>query len=153
MIVSSKLEQYDGSWRLVLYETDQDGKCNPKYTKTEFDEDIGSYYVQRDMEFKRLQKELYAGNLSPVYFFMKYYHMDLKDLASRMKLRKSTVNKHLTPKGFDTIKVEELRRYARIFDISVGDFFQFTHVSEDVSVQVDRYDGRLLQRVSIAVKS
>jgi hypothetical protein len=153
MIVSSKLEQYDGSWRLVLYDTDQDGKCNPKYTKTEFDEDIGLYYVQRDMELKRLQRELYAGQLSSVCFFMKYYHMDIKDLAARMKLRKSTVKKHLTPKGFDTIKVEELRRYARIFDISVGDFFQFTHIPEEVSAHVERYDGRLLQHVSIAVRS
>jgi hypothetical protein len=153
MIISSKREQYDGSWRLVLYETDPDGKCHPKYTKTEFDEYIGTYYVQRDMELKRLQKELYTGHISPVCFFMTYHHMDLRDLASRMKLRKSTVKKHLTSKGFDAIKVEELRRYARIFDISVSDFFQFTHIPEKVSVQVDRYDGRLIQSVSIALKS
>jgi hypothetical protein len=153
MIISSKREQYDGSWRLVLYDTDRDGKCNPKYTKTEFDEIIGSYYEQREMELTRLQRELYAGHISPVYFFLKYYHMDIKDLASRMKLRKSVVKKHLTPKGFDTIKVEQLRRYARIFDIAVSDFFQFTHVPENVSVEVEKYQGRLIQNVSIAVKS
>jgi hypothetical protein len=63
------------------------------------------------------------------------------------------VKKHLTPKGLDTIKVEQLRRYARIFDIAVSDFFQFTHVPENVTVEVEKYQGRLIQNVSIAVKS
>lgn len=153
MIVSSKRERYDGSWRLVLYETDGSGKCVPRLTKSDFDNDIDSYYVQRELELERLQKELIACTISPICFFVKYYHMDIKDVASRMKLSKSTVKKHFTPKGFDYVKVEELKRYARIFDIAVSDFFQFTFVNEELKVETDKYNDRLIQHVTISTKS
>ena len=152
MIVSSKREQYDGSWRLVLYDTDEDGKCVPRLTKTEFDDDIDTYYVQRVVELDRLRQELVACKISPVCFFMKYYHMDIKDLAARMRLAKKTVKKHLTSEGFDTVKVEELKRYARIFDVAVSDFFSFIFVNEDLSVKTDEFNDRLVQCVTISVK-
>jgi hypothetical protein len=153
MIISSKPEQYDGSWRIVLYDIEPDGQCHPQFTKPELDEHIGSYYVQRAIELERLQQELFDGQISPIGFFMEYHNMDIADLAARMKLSKGTIKKHLTPAGFSSAKVEALRRYARIFDVGVSDFFQFTYVPDEVSVEVRRIQDRLIQNVTITAKS
>ena len=153
MIVSSKPDSYDGSWRIVLYEVDKNGRCEAQLTKPELDDQIPSYYVQRDLELKRLEQALTAGEISPIGFFMQYHSMDIKDLAARMRLSRGAVKKHLTPKGFARVKVEALQRYARIFDIAVSDFFQFTYVPEALGVEQSRHLERLLLKVTISDKS
>ncbi len=150
MIISNKREYYDGSWRLVMYETDSEGKCVPRVKKSDFDDDIDTYYVQREIELKRLQEELLARHISPICFFLKYFHMDIKDVAARMKLSKKTVKKHMTSKGFGSVTIEALQQYARIFDISVSDFFQFIYITEDLSLKVEKYNDRLVQHVTIS---
>jgi Cro/C1-type HTH DNA-binding domain len=149
MIVSSKREEYDGSFRLVLYETDSAGKCVPKYTKSDFDEQIDTYYTQRATEFDRLKTALFKGEISPIGFFLEYYHMNLKDLAARIQLRPGKVKKHLTPKGFASVNVATLQKYARIFDTNVADFFSFTFIPDGLSIESARYHDRLLQEITI----
>ncbi len=153
MIISNKREYYDGSWRLVMYETDRDGKCIPKIRKSDFDDDIDSYYAQREIELERLQGDLFSRRISPIGFFLEYFSMDIKDVAARMKLSKRTVKKHLTPEGFGSVKIEALRGYARIFDISVSEFFQFIYITDDLSVTVDKLNDRLMQQVTVSSKS
>ncbi|MCP4610689.1 MAG: hypothetical protein GY845_18435 [Planctomycetes bacterium] len=153
MIITDKVEEFSDIWRLVMYDTNKEGRCVPQYTMTELQDEINTYYVQQVEKLSNLHKRLLASEISPIYFFMEYYRLDVKGLAARMKLSPSTVKKHLTFKGFSGVKVETLQRYAKIFDVAVCDFFQFTYVPDDVSFEVKRYNNRLIQHVTISKKS
>lgn len=150
MITTGKREKYDGSWRIVLYETDTAGKSMPQLTKSSFDEDIDSFYQQREQDFAKLHGRLFANEISPLCFFMELTHMTVEDAAARMKLRKSAVRSHLEPAGFDRLNVATLKRYAQLFDIAVGDFFQFTRLTGECLVKVHHASGRLVTEIEIS---
>ena len=149
MILYEKRQTHDRPSRLVMYETGADGKCAPEYVTASFDGEIDSYYEQRWVELQRLRKQLTEGAISPVRLFMEYHHMTLKDVASRMRMPAFRVRRHLTPKGFGKVKVAVLQRYARLFDVAVADFFQFTCLPDGVEVGVERRSDRLLQDVTV----
>ena len=153
MIVHEKRETYDGGWRLVLYETGADGTCAPRLTRSDFDEQIDSFYAQRADERTRLTARLLAGEISPVGFFMDYWNMDVKDTAARMRLRPSAVRRHMTVRGFERLRVETLKGYARLFDVAVADFFQFLRLPEGVDAEVRNLNDRLFQQVTVAARS
>ncbi len=150
MIISDKAEKLENPSMIVLYDIDQDGKCVPSYKEAEFNEEIALYYEQRAREFKRLHTALIDGEISPIGFFVEYQRMNLKDVSSRARVSQSAVKKHMTPVGFGSIKVEVLQRYARIFDVSLADFFSFIFVSDDLQVTSTRHHDRLLQQLTIA---
>lgn len=152
MIISDKREKYDGSLRIVMWEKDEDGKCVSRLEKVEFDEDINLYYAQKEKELRRLQRNLFAGEISPISFFMQFQNMTVTDTAARVRLSAGKVRKHMTPEGFDGIKVETLKRYAKVFDIVVSDLFQFTHLTGELDVEMDATKDRLVQRLTISIK-
>ena len=153
MIITDKREKYDGSWKTVYFVPDSDGKLIPKIQKTELDDQIDNYYVQRSEKMKRLYNGLVSGTFSPIQFFIEYNNMTPKDIAGRMKLSSSKVKKHMTVDGFEKVKVEALQKYAKIFDVGVADFFQFTFVPDSVRVHVKKFEKRLLQQVDIELIS
>jgi hypothetical protein len=153
MIVTGKRTTYDGSWRLIQYETDDQGEIKPALSKSHLDDVIDSYYVQREREFRRLLGELLEGRLSPIGFFVRWQHMTVPDVAARMRLRQSKVKAHLTPSGFRRADVETLERYARIFDVKVGDFFQFTQIDDALSVEVEHSVDGLVQHLKLATRA
>jgi len=150
MIVHEKGDRYDGSHRVVYYAPDEDGQCVPSQEKSDFDEQISSYYELREVELLRLQARLLDNEISPVGFFIEYCNMTVQDTASRMRMSQGKVRKHMTPKGFEGLKVRTLQRYARVFDAAVGDFFQFTHVAEGLEANEERFLDRLVQKVNIS---
>jgi transcriptional regulator with XRE-family HTH domain len=150
MIISNKIEQYDDVWRLVTYDTDDSGKCRARYVATEMQEEINTFYVQQAERLKNLQEKLLAGTISPIGFYFELYRMDVKDVAARLRVGKGTVKKHLSPKGFGSIKVDTLKKYAQIFDVSVGDFFSLISVPGAASIKLENYHERLLQHVTIS---
>ncbi len=149
MIVNEKRETYDGAWRVVMFKPDEHGRCHPELAKTELDENIDEFFIQRAEMFDRLRQQLIAGEISPIHFFMEYQAMTARDLASRMKISPRQINKHMTPKGFEGISVGLLRQYAKIFDICLSDFFQFLYVPDQLSITVSRHNGRLLEQIEI----
>jgi len=149
MITTRSRETYEGGWRIVLYDADEGGHCTSHLTPSSFDAVIDEAYQQREKEIVRLQESLFKNEISPLAFFMQLSRMTVEDAAARMRLRKSTVRSHLTPSGFDRMGVETLRRYARLFDIAVGEFFQFTHLDGELSVELSRSEGGLVQRVRV----
>ena len=152
MIISNKAERYDEPWRLVMYNQNDNGACIPSYIETEYSEEIKIYYEQRTEELKRLHAQVLEGKLSPVGFFVKYQHIAVKDVAARVKLRPGVVEKHMTLEGFRSARVEELQRYAKVFDVSVSDFFEFTFVDETIAVDSARYHNRLISQATMCVK-
>ncbi|MCU0662451.1 MAG: hypothetical protein MUC50_09025 [Myxococcota bacterium] len=152
MIIATKADKHDEGWRIVLYDQEAHGtgSAAPTLTHAEFHEEIDTYYQQRQLERERLYAELIEGKTSPVGFFLMLQGMDVKDVAKRMKLRPGVVRRHLTPEGFASATVEQLRRYARIFDVSVADFFWFARCSDGVSVEVRSDASGLLQLVDLS---
>ena len=148
--VQDKRAKYDGSWRLVMYETGPDGRCSPELRKSDMDAEITTYYQQREMEFARLHGRLFAGELSPVGFFIELQRLSPQEVATRMRLRPSVVKRHASPAGFESVPIEMLRRYARLFDVAVADFFQFVEIVGDLAPSVRQGQGGLVQHVRVA---
>lgn len=153
MIVSKKAEEYDGKFRLVLYRPDEQGRCVANLAKGDFDSEIDSYYKQRAVEAERLLRELLNGKVSPIGFFAELYHMNVKDIAARMRLRGSKVKKHMKMDGFKGITVEMLQKYARIFDVAVGDFFHLINIDDNISISSEKLNDRLFNRFTIRSNS
>ncbi len=153
MITTRSRETYDGSWRIVLYDADDGGRCAGTLGRSSFDAEIDDYYVQRAKELSRLQERVWAGEASPLALFMELSRMTVDDAAARMRLRKSQVRDHMTPAGFDKIPVATLRGYASLFDIAVADFFDFIHLDGAFAAEVTRSEGGLVQRVRIAPRA
>lgn len=152
MLISSKREEYDGTHRIVLYAADETGRCVPKLSKVEYDDQIDTFYVQRRKELERLLDDLMHERISPVSFFAQLQNMTVRDVASRMRISVGRARRHMTREGFDGIKVGMLRRYARMFGVTVADMFTFTHVTDDLSVEVSHSGDRLVTRITVAVK-
>ncbi|MBI4706277.1 MAG: hypothetical protein HY744_34705 [Deltaproteobacteria bacterium] len=151
MILRGSGHKYDGSWRMVLYEADGAGKCSPKLAKSYLDEEIQVYHEQRQRELVRLHRALFAGEISPIGFFAGLQRVDLRYLASCVRLRPAQVRSHLTPAGFERIDVRTLRRYARVFDIAVADFFAFTELADGLGAQTEHAQDRLVEQIKVFV--
>lgn len=153
MINADKVNKYDKNHRIVLYKTDKDGKCIPEETIPEIaSELVDTLYQTRSETWIKFKQELIEGKISPLRLFVEYYNMNVKDLASRVRLSPSKVKKHLEPNGFKKVTVEELQRYAIVFDMSVGDFFQYIHIADESNASVKVYDENLIQDITIKSK-
>ena len=153
MINPDKVEKYDQSHRIVLFQTDSKGNCEPKVSVPEIaSELVDSLYEVRSDVWKKYKEELNQGNVSPIKIFFEYYGMSLKDTASRLKCSISKVKKHLTLEGFKKMDIKTLLEYAKIFDVSAGDFFQFLYIDDKVKVDVKKSKDRLIQDIIISGK-
>jgi len=149
MIVRSHQQEYDDNWQLILYDTDEHGRCSPELRKSDMAAEIRVYYEQRRKELRRLHGRLMAGELSPIGFFLELERMSAEELAPRMRLRASVVRAHCTPAKFSQVTVAELQRYARVFDVSVGDFFQLVELCDETPVEVRSAQAGLVQHVRV----
>jgi hypothetical protein len=151
MIVQAKGARYDGSWRIRSYDTGPDGLCRPELRKSDMDSEIDVYYQQREKEFARLHARLFAGELSPVGFYLELQRLSPEEVAARMRLRTSVVRRHASPSGFEAVTIDLLRRYARVFDVTVADFFHFVEPSSELATDVRQGQAGLVQHVRVAV--
>jgi hypothetical protein len=152
MILRDDRERHEHVHKVVIYEPGQEGKLTPEYVEDENNDVIDSYYHLRAMESERLQKELREQQISPVSFFIQYCNMTVLDTAVRMGLSPWRVKKHMTPKGFAKVDVATLQKYARLFDVGIADFFQFTRVKGDLEVSTERFAERLVQYVAVSAR-
>lgn len=104
--------------QVILYVEKEDGNYGPVQT--------GSYITRNfleDYELKRknledsLRKKIADREASPVYYYMVLEDLTLSELASRVKIRKGKVKKHLEYRGFENIDRESLSRYADVFNV------------------------------------
>jgi hypothetical protein len=137
---------------MVMYTPDEEGRCKPTYIESESSGEIETYYQQRAKELKRLHAEVLDGEISPIGFFIRYQHIDPKDVAARVKLRPKVVLKHMSLDGFKTARIQDLINYARVFDVAVSDFFDFSFIDEDIAVDSKRYHNRLIHQATFKVK-
>ncbi len=149
MFVSTKRESYDGSFRLVLYRPGPDGKLGASLDKSDFDEEIDSFFAQRAAEYERLTRSLLEGRVSPIGFWMAFRGLSAADVAARTRIGRPRVEKHSTWEGFGSATVEMLGRYSRVFDVDVADFFQTASLEEGIEVTIVLHRDRMLEEVRI----
>ena len=150
MFIKKDPEKLDAPFCLVLYDKGEDGQCVPSYTASEYNDEINMLYEQRCMELKRLHREVMAGRISPVGLFVQYQQMIPSDVAKRVGLRTGAVQRHMTFEGFKTATVEQLQRYARVFDVAVSDFFEFSFMQDGVVASAKRHHDRLILETTFA---
>jgi hypothetical protein len=152
MINKNKVEKYDKSHRIVLFQTNKKGECVPQITSPEIaNEMVDTLYEERADNWKNNKEELNKGNISPVCLFFRYHNMNIKDVASRMQISPSKVKKHLTMKGFMKLDLITLKKYASIFDASIGDFFQFIHIQDNIEIAVNNSKNKITQDIYISL--
>ena len=118
--------------QVVLYAEKTDDSIGPvqtgayvtKYFIDEF------YNIMGNLE-KSLYEKLINHEISPVYLYMTLEELTVSELASRAKISKRKVMRHLTYKHFTDVTVNELARYADVFNIPVANFFQIVTTRQD----------------------
>jgi hypothetical protein len=111
--------------QVIIYVEKEDGKYGPIQT--------GSYLTSNyldDYELKRknleesLRTKIKTMEISPIYYYMVLEDLTISELASRVRMRKGKVKKHLQHEYFKLIDNEMLKQYADVFNVSVDDLIQ-----------------------------
>ena len=148
---SDEIEKYDPAMRIVMFDTNGSGQCIPSAVSPEFTRELADeWYKAKDMIWKKTLPEVFAGRCSPVHLYIEYHHMNLPDAAKRMGLSVSVVRKHMTMEGFLGLDLKTLRRYAVVFNIPVGAFFQFMEYRGDIRFDVASHGEGLFQEIKIS---
>lgn len=71
------------------------------------------------------KKEILAGNLSPIAYFMELHRMDLAILSSYVGIHRFFVKRHFNPKRFQKLSDKTLKKYADVFEISIEELKNF----------------------------
>ena len=105
--------------QMILYVEKEDGQYGPMQTGSY----ISANYLD-DFFFKRknleasLLKRVQSGEISPIHSYMILEDLTLSELASRVRLCKWTVKRHLKTRNFGIIKAPVLDRYATVFNVT-----------------------------------
>src|SRR5690606_41903520 len=66
---------------------------------------------------EQTKKEIAAGKLSPLAYFMEVHRMDISILASYAGIHRWFVKRHFNPKRFRKLSEKTLKKYADVFEI------------------------------------
>ena len=117
--------------QMILYVEKDDGKYGPmqtgSYISANYMDDY--LYKRKNLELE-LREQLIKGNISPVNYFMVFEDLTLSELSARAGVRKSRVKKHLDPKQFGDVSVDELRKYAAVFNVPAANLLQVVLVND-----------------------
>jgi len=117
---------------LILYAEKEDDSIGPIIS--------GSYMAKNHLaEFHRIwsniEKNTFAlllkKEISPIARFKELEELTTSELAARTGLSKRKVKRQLTHRHFLKASVEELQKYADVFNIPVANFFQIISTKED----------------------
>lgn len=119
--------KHDAKIKKVVYAVDKDGKYTGVNSNGWEPENVALSQAWEDIDEQLAQKErqVRAGEVSPVAYFMQKNLMDLALLARYMGKWKWQVNRHFKPSVFDRLPVDTLNKYAHIFNITVEELKNF----------------------------
>jgi hypothetical protein len=117
--------------QMILYVEKDDGKYGPMQTGSFLSANYMDDYLfkRRNLELE-LRDQVCQGIISPVKYYMILIDLSFSELASRAKIRKSRVKRHLDPKLFSSATVDELAKYAAVFNIPVANLLQIILVKD-----------------------
>jgi len=120
--------------QLILYAEKEDQTIGPVQTGSYL---AGNYLDEFYHIWGNFEKELFEKllnqEISPVARYKSLEELSLSELAARAGIPKRRVKKHLKTKNFLKASVEDLQRYADVFNIPVANFFQIISTKQDAS--------------------
>jgi hypothetical protein len=111
--------------QVLLYVEKADGTIGPMQT--------GAYMVANYMDDfvakrKNLEAEcmekLRSGAVSPVGYFLMLNNITAADVAARVGISVSKVNKHAAPEGFSKVTIDLAQKYAGVFGVPLARLFE-----------------------------
>jgi len=123
--LKEKEAQFKTERKLVMYVEKDNGSYSPIET--------GSYMIQnyfddflekREHLKENFSEKLKKGEISPIEYYRVLINIGISDLATRVGISKRKLNKHLNPKDFSKISLNQLQRYAEVFRVPIANLFQ-----------------------------
>lgn len=126
IFVDCKAQQF------IMYAEKSDGSYRPVQTGSYMTKNYINDFLKIASNLNNsLTEKLRKGEISPIYYYMTIEELTISELAARVGISKSSVKKHLDPKGFHTISVSKLERYANVLNIPLANLFQIITTRED----------------------
>ncbi len=126
----------DHSHQLILYVEKEDQSYGPMQTGSYMaDNYLDDFFEKRDKLRQQRLEELVRGEISPLAYYKDLVEIGEGDLAVRVGVSKRKLRYHMTPKGFSTISVALLEKYAEVFGIPVAQLFQIV-LCDDERIEV-----------------
>jgi hypothetical protein len=118
--------------QVILYAEKVDGTYGPFQTGSYMTGyHISEHFKITDNLNKSLLDQLRNGEISPVYYFMMIEGLTVPELAGRTGISKACVRRHITPSGFQKMRISSLKRYAEVLNIPLANMFQIINTIED----------------------
>ncbi|MEI8204342.1 MAG: hypothetical protein WCH34_15065 [Bacteroidota bacterium] len=118
--------------QMILYAEKDDNSYGPTQTGSYMSKNyLDDFQLkQRHIEENVSQKVLNSEN-SMIFYYMMIEDITVTELAIRVKLRRSLVEKHITVEGFKKAKMKTVLKYAEVFNIPVANLFQMISTHQD----------------------
>jgi hypothetical protein len=117
--------------QMILYVEKEDGNYGPMQTGSYISANfIDDYFIKRKNLEAGLREQVTKGIISPVKYYMTLEDLSLSELSARAGIRKSKVQKHLGMTHFADATVDELCRYAAVFNIPAANMLQLILVKD-----------------------
>jgi hypothetical protein len=118
--------------QVVLYAEMGDGTYGPFQTGSYMSGNhISEHFKITGHLNKSLLGQLRKGEISPVYYYMTIEGLTVSELADRAGISQFYVKKHITPAGFQKMRISSLKRYADVLNIPLANMFQIINTIED----------------------
>lgn len=118
--------------QVILYAEKSDGSYSPIQTGSYMaGNHISEHFKITGNLSKSLIEKLRNGIISPIYYYMMIEGLTVSELAGRTGISQLLVKKHLTPKGFQKMRISRLKRYAEVLNIHMANMFQIITTKED----------------------
>jgi transcriptional regulator with XRE-family HTH domain len=127
--------------QVVIYAEKSDGSIGPVQTGSFMTKNyIADFHEIVDNLNNSLIEKLKNGEISPIYYYMTLEELTISELAERVGISKSGVKKHLDAKGFQKVRISELKRYANVLNIPIANLFQLIRTIEDKKWNMGYHD-------------
>ncbi len=152
MIIPENAEQYDNSVKFLVFETDKNGNAiqvsdaPPIAGKEELGQVL---YQTRFDELLALKEQIVKGEISPIKLYMINQMLDEKDVARRTGISLGRVKKTLAMEGFKKTTIGELLKYAKVFGVSVSDFFIIINTNKNAPITLLDYFDKLIREINL----
>ena len=111
--------------QLVLYVEKKDGSYGPVRTGSYITKNyIDDFWLKRKHLEEEFLGKVRRGEISPIAYYMTLEELTPSELAARVGVSARRVKKHLTPRHFGDISLDELRRYCDVFNIPLINMLQ-----------------------------
>ncbi len=139
----------DHSHQLILYVEKEDHSYGPLQTGSYMaDNYLDDFFHKRNKLKEQRLEELIRGEISPLAYYKDLVEISEGDLAVRVGVSKRKLRYHMSPKGFATIKVALLEKYATVFGVPVAQLFQIV-LCDDERIKVS-YEKTGLSQVIVS---